>query len=90
MLELTQAGGHGPAPDRWLVNWQKNGWVNSAKKPVKNQDLWKRMPELLQRHQVHFHWLKGHAGHVENERCDELARGEPGKRDLPEDEGFND
>ena len=76
--------------DRWLVNWQKNGWVNSAKKPVKNQDLWKRMPELLQRHQVHFHWLKGHAGHVENERCDELARGEAGKRDLPEDEGFSE
>ena len=51
--------------DRWLINWQKNGWVNSAKKPVKNQDLWKRMPALLTRHQVHFHWLKGHAGHAD-------------------------
>ena len=74
--------------DRWLIGWQKNGWVNSAKKPVKNQDLWKRMPALLTRHEVHFHWLKGHAGHVENERCDELARAEAAKKDLPVDAGF--
>ena len=74
--------------DRWLVGWQKNGWVNSAKKPVKNQDLWKRMPALLDRHEVHFHWLKGHAGHAENERCDELARAEASKKGLPDDEGF--
>ena len=74
--------------DRWLVGWQKNGWVNSAKKPVKNQDLWKRMPALLERHEVRFHWLKGHAGHAENERCDELARAEASKKDLPDDIGF--
>ena len=74
--------------DRWLVGWQKNGWVNSAKKPVKNQDLWKRMPALLERHEVRFHWLKGHAGHAENERCDELARAEASKKGLPDDEGF--
>lgn len=74
--------------DRWLIGWQKNGWVNSAKKPVKNQDLWKRMPALLERHEVHFHWLKGHAGHAENERCDELARAEASKKGLPDDEGF--
>ena len=74
--------------DRWLVGWQKNGWVNSAKKPVKNQDLWKRMPALLERHDVRFHWLKGHAGHAENERCDELARAEAAKKGLPDDAGF--
>ena len=74
--------------DRWLIGWQKNGWVNSAKKPVKNQDLWKRMPALLERHDVRFHWLKGHAGHAENERCDELARAEASKKGLPDDIGF--
>ena len=74
--------------DRWLIGWQKNGWVNSAKKPVKNQDLWKRMPALLERHDVRFHWLKGHAGHAENERCDELARAEAAKKGLPDDTGF--
>ena len=74
--------------DRWLTGWQKNGWVNSAKKPVKNQDLWKRMPVLLERHDVRFHWLKGHAGHAENERCDELARAEASKKGLPDDIGF--
>ena len=76
--------------DRWLIGWQKNGWVNSAKKPVKNQDLWKRMPALLTRHEVHFHWLKGHAGHAENERCDELARAEASKSGLPPDTGFSE
>ena len=48
------------------------------------------MPALLQRHEVHFHWLKGHAGHIENERCDELARTEAAKSGLPEDEGFTE
>ena len=72
----------------WLDNWQRNNWLTSAKKPVKNQDLWKRMPGLLARHEVRFHWLKGHAGHAENERCDELARGEASRKNLPEDAGF--
>ena len=72
----------------WLDNWQRNNWLTSARKPVKNQDLWQRMPALLARHEVHFHWLKGHAGHAENERCDELARGEAVKKNLPEDTGF--
>lgn len=74
--------------DHWLEGWQKNGWRTSAKKPVKNQDLWMQMAELLGRHEVRFHWLKGHAGHVENERCDELARAQACRRDLPEDAGF--
>ena len=48
------------------------------------------MPELLSRHEVHFHWLRGHAGHAENERCDELARAEASRKDLPEDIGFTE
>ena len=75
--------------DGWLKGWIARGWITSAKKPVKNRDLWERMAELLERHQVSFHWLKGHAGHKENERCDELARTESAKRDLPPDPGFS-
>jgi ribonuclease HI len=74
--------------DCWLENWQRNHWLTAAKKPVKNQDLWQQMPAMLSRHEVHFHWLKGHAGHKENERCDELARGMAMQKDLPEDTGF--
>lgn len=73
---------------KWLINWQKNGWKTAGKKPVKNQDLWQELAPLLQTHQVRFHWLKGHAGHPENERCDELARAEASRRDLPQDPGF--
>ncbi|WP_243544737.1 ribonuclease HI [Pseudodesulfovibrio tunisiensis] len=58
----------------WLGNWQKNGWKTSAKKPVKNQDLWQRLLPLIKKHDVSFRWVKGHAGHPENERCDDLAR----------------
>jgi ribonuclease HI len=58
----------------WLENWQRNGWRTAAKKPVKNQDLWQRLLPLLARHNVRFHWVQGHAGHPENERCDALAR----------------
>ena len=75
--------------DGWLKGWIARGWITSAKKPVKNRDLWERMAELLERHQVSFHWLKGHAGHKENERCDELARTETAKRDFPPDHGFS-
>jgi len=58
----------------WIGGWQKNGWLTSAKKPVKNKDLWLKMLPLIKRHQVNFHWVKGHSGHTFNERCDELAR----------------
>lgn len=58
----------------WLKNWQKNGWKTAAKKPVKNQDLWRRLMPLLDKHRIDFRWVKGHSGHPENERCDELAR----------------
>lgn len=57
----------------WLPAWKARGWKTAAKKPVKNQDLWQRLDELMAEHQVAFHWIKGHAGHPENERCDALA-----------------
>jgi ribonuclease HI len=59
---------------QWIVNWKRNGWKTAAKKPVKNIDLWKRLDGALERHTVEWQWVKGHAGHVENERADELAR----------------
>lgn len=59
---------------KWIHNWERNGWKTAAKKPVKNVDLWKRLQAALARHDVTWHWVKGHAGHPENERADELAR----------------
>jgi Ribonuclease HI len=56
--------------DQWLEGWKRNGWKASNKKPVKNQDLWERIDSLLGTHKVEFIWLKGHAGHPENERAD--------------------
>jgi ribonuclease HI len=58
----------------WMFGWKKNGWKTADKKPVKNVDLWQRLDEARARHEVAFHWVKGHAGHAENERVDELAR----------------
>lgn len=58
---------------QWIHNWKKRNWQTSAKKPVKNADLWKLLDQECQRHQVNWHWVKGHAGHRENEICDELA-----------------
>ncbi len=58
----------------WIFGWKKNGWKTAAKKPVKNADLWKLLDEAVTRHKVNWHWIKGHAGHDENERADELAR----------------
>ena len=59
--------------EHWLTNWQRNGWRTSSKEPVKNQDLWERLILAMEPHEVHFHWVKGHNGHPENERCDRLA-----------------
>jgi len=65
---------------KWLPGWKSNGWKTAAKKPVKNQDLWERLDAALQDHDIAWHWVKGHAGHPENERADELARsGIPGR-----------
>ncbi|WP_282607561.1 ribonuclease HI [Pelagibius sp. Alg239-R121] len=59
---------------KWIHGWKKRGWKTADKKPVKNMDLWQRLEEALARHDVEWHWVKGHAGHAENERADELAR----------------
>jgi len=59
---------------KWIHGWKKNGWKTAARKAVKNQDLWVRLDAALSGHEVHWHWIKGHSGHRENERCDELAR----------------
>ncbi len=59
---------------KWIHGWRRNGWKTADKKPVKNVELWQRLDEAVKRHTIEWHWLKGHAGHVENERADELAR----------------
>ena len=57
----------------WIHGWKKNGWKTASKKPVSNQDLWMELDELVQEHDIHWTWTKGHADHAENNRCDELA-----------------
>ncbi len=59
---------------KWIHGWKRNGWRTANKKPVKNAELWQELDAATQRHQVVWHWVKGHAGHPENERADELAR----------------
>ena len=58
----------------WIDGWKRNGWKTSAKKPVKNEELWRALEQVRDRHDVTWHWVKGHAGHPDNERADELAR----------------
>ena len=57
----------------WIHDWKRKGWRTADKKPVKNEDLWRRLDELAARHEIEWHWVKGHAGHPENERADALA-----------------
>ena len=57
----------------WIYNWKKNGWKTAAKKPVKNKELWVELDHLIQKHNISWKWVKGHSGHKENERADELA-----------------
>ena len=59
---------------KWIFAWKRNGWKTAAKKSVKNEELWKRLENATQIHDVSWEWIKGHAGHLENERADELAR----------------
>jgi len=59
---------------KWIHGWKRNGWKTAAKKPVKNVDLWQELEQALAPHDVTWHWVKGHSGHPENERADELAR----------------
>ncbi|MDA7916158.1 ribonuclease HI [Verrucomicrobia bacterium] len=64
---------------KWVKGWRVRGWITAAKKPVKNVDLWKQLDAETKRHTVKWHWVKGHVGVPENERCDELGRGEVDK-----------
>ena len=58
----------------WMANWKRRGWKTTAKKPVKNQDLWRELDAAIQGHKIRWNWVRGHAGHRENERVDRLAR----------------
>lgn len=71
----------------WIFNWKKNGWKTSQKKSVKNADLWRRLDNVATVHQIDWHWVKGHAGHEENERCDVIAK-EAANSPSKTDEGF--
>ena len=74
--------------NQWVYGWLKRGWKNAKKEPVKNSDLWKRLLEAKKPHNVTFMWVKGHAGHPENERCDALATAAADGKNLLEDTGF--
>lgn len=58
---------------QWLANWKRNGWKTAAKKPVKNADLWRALDAACERHEINWHWVKGHSGHPGNEAADALA-----------------
>ena len=73
---------------RWLSNWQKNSWRKSDKKPVLNRDLWEKLLVQLERHSVKFNWIRGHAGHKDNEDVDLLARSWAQREALPDDPGY--
>jgi ribonuclease HI len=64
---------------QWLSGWKRNGWRTADRKPVKNDDLWKELDAAAARHRIEWRWLKGHAGHADNERCDQLAAAEIAK-----------
>jgi len=72
----------------WVRNWVRNGWKTAGKKPVRNRDLWERLIDLADRHEIEWKWIKGHAGHRENERCDELANAASRAGDRVEDRGY--
>lgn len=74
---------------KWIFGWKKKGWVTSNKKPVKNVDLWKRLDAASQRHDIEWCWVKGHAGHIENERCDTLARNAAEAKPTQPDLGYH-
>jgi ribonuclease HI len=73
---------------KWLNGWKRRGWMTSDKKPVKNQDLWQHLMVAMAPHKIDWRWVKGHAGHTENERCDELANLAVAGKHLLEDTGF--
>ena len=73
----------------WLSGWLNNGWKTAAKKPVKNQDLWERLLTIMETHDITIEWVKGHAQHPENEKCDRMAVNARLGKYLVEDEGYN-
>lgn len=73
---------------KWITNWKKRGWQTASKEPVKNVDLWQRLDTHNQTHQIDWRWVKGHSGHADNERCDDLARTAAEGKDLIEDNGY--
>lgn len=74
--------------NQWIKNWKKRGWKTADKKPVKNQDLWQALDKQVNQHKVNWHWVRGHTGHPENERCDDLAREAASQSNLPVDTGY--
>ena len=72
----------------WAERWRANGWKRNKKEKAINPDLWGRLLDLAKKHEVTFHWVKGHAGHRENERCDQLANSAGSRPNLLEDEGY--
>lgn len=72
----------------WLSAWQRRGWITAGKQSVKNQDLWRELMAAMAPHKIHWRWVKGHAGHAENERCDQLANHAVAGAALLEDSGF--
>ncbi|WP_061783099.1 ribonuclease HI [Shewanella putrefaciens] len=72
----------------WIHGWKKKGWMTSNRTPVKNVDLWKRLDKISQMHTIDWQWVKGHAGHAENERCDILARSAAEANPTQIDEGY--
>ncbi len=72
----------------WIQNWQKKGWSRGKNKPLKNPDLWQRLLKASEDHEMTWLWVKGHAGHPENERCDELAVAAASQKNSPPDEGY--
>lgn len=75
--------------DDWISGWIRRGWKTAGKKPVKNVDLWQRLIAAVAPHEVTYHWVRGHAGHAENERCDTLATTAADGEGLLVDEGFS-
>ncbi len=73
---------------QWIHNWKKRQWQTASKAPVKNADLWQQLDLARQKHQVEWHWVKGHSGHPENELCDELARAAAESGTLIPDQGY--
>lgn len=73
---------------KWIHGWKQKGWKTAGKKAVKNQDLWQALDSAITRHQINWHWVKGHSGHPENERCDQLARTAAEEGPHDEDHGY--